>query len=371
VFRSVLLSQRYFALPSAAGFFRSATVIAFILLTFSRYGFYSIVLGYGLGYLFQGAILGAQILIAFPVRYSLTVAGSGEAFRNLRGAGAAQLASVVGRQGVVVAERIIASFLTPGTLTALNYGFKILSTLAELLAGSVGTAALPALSRAAARKAEAVVRRIFRDALEISLILVFPAIVFCLSLANNIIRLLFERGKFTPEATTLMTTIFFYYSLSLLFYTLIRILTFCLFARNESSIYLRFAVFLYAVTVAFDLLYVGVFGLGGKGIPLSLLTSLALTSTLAFQRNLADLRRVFDRSLGVFALKSLFASALAALAVGEMRAWMEAPKTALANFLYLSKLSAVGSVVFISGLAASRAVSFSQLSGMWEGTEDA
>ncbi len=86
VFRSFLLSQRRFALPSASGFFRNVAVTLIILFTFDRYGTYSIVLGYFAGCFLQLAVLGAEILASFTVRYSLNVAGSGQAFRNLRGA---------------------------------------------------------------------------------------------------------------------------------------------------------------------------------------------------------------------------------------------------------------------------------------------
>ena len=95
-FRSFLFSRHRFALPAAAGFFRNALVIICILATFPRFGMWSIVLGYFAGYFFQFAVLGGQILIAFPVRYSLTLAGGGEAFRNLRGAGAACAAALCG-----------------------------------------------------------------------------------------------------------------------------------------------------------------------------------------------------------------------------------------------------------------------------------
>lgn len=370
VFRSFLLSQHRFALSSAVGFFRNATVIVSILLTFGRYGQYSIVLGYFAGYFLQLAVLGTQILISFPVRYSLTLAGSGEAFRNLRGAGTTQLATAAGFQGVVVAERIIASFLPPGTLTALNYGFKILASLAELLAGSVGTAALPALSRAAAHRAEAEERKIFQDALEIGLVLVAPVMVFCLLLDHNIIRLIFERGNFTPQATALMSLVFFYYSLSLLLYALMRVFSFYLFARNDFSIFFRLSALQYGLNVAFDLLFVGALRMGARGMPLGLLTSLAVTLGLAYQRNLADLRRATGRPLGIFTAKNLFGSLLAAVVVWGLRSWVQPPQSDLGNFLYLCVLCGAGSLVFLGTLAASRAVQVSQLAALWQRTED-
>ena len=370
-FRSFLFSQHRFALPSAAGLLRNAIVVALILLGFNRYGEYSIVLGYLAGYFFQMAVLGAQIMISFPVRYSLSLVGAEKTLRSLRGAGAAQLGGAAAWQVLVVGERMIASFLPAGTLTALNYGFKIVATLGELLSGSVGTAALPVLAKAIALKAQDSARRTFQTTLEISLVLASPVMIFCLFLSRNIIRLVFERGNFTPEATALMSTVFFYYALSLPLFAAFRLLVFYLFARGEAWWYMRLALFHYGVTLALDLLYVGLLQLGAKGIPLALLTSFILTLGLAVQRNLAEIRVFFDRSLGIFVAKNLFGSALAGLAVWGLRHWLEPPRTGFENFIYLCELCGAGSLVFFGALTASRTLPLSYLSQVWQSAEDA
>jgi putative peptidoglycan lipid II flippase len=271
---------------------------------------------------------------------------------------------------VVVVERIIASFLPPGTLTALNYAFKILSSLAELLAGSVGTAALAPLARAVALKAEDSARHIFQTALEISLALVSPVLAFCLLLDRPIMRLIFERGNFTPEATALMSTVFFYYSFSLPLIAAFRLLGFYLFARQEMGWFVRLALFYYGLVVVFDLLYVGVLRLGPVGIPLSLLTTLILTMGLALYRNIAGLRADLDRSVGVFATKNLLGCALAGLAVWALRSWMPLPRTGLDNLIYLVELCGAGTLVFFGTLAASRAVPLSELTAWRAGRQD-
>lgn len=364
--RSFLLSQHRFALPSAAGFFRNSVVIACIVYGFRRYGYASIVLGYFAGYFLQVAVLAAQTLVSFSVRYSPAVQGGGEAFRNLHGAGAAQVGSALAFQAAVIVERIIASFLPAGTLTALNYGFKIMSTLAELLAGSVGTASLPALSKAVARQDVGEERKTIQGTLEISLALVSVTTVFCLLLDRNIIRLVFERGNFTPEATALMALVFFYYSANLLLFSFVRILTFYLFARQEAALYFAFSFFLYASTIAFDLLYVGVLRLGAKGIPLGLLTGLVLICALAYRRNLAGLKRVLNRALGLFFLKNLLGSALAAFAVRELILLFKFSGSGFGNFLFLCAVCGAGSLVFFAALAASRAIPISRLAKVWQ-----
>jgi putative peptidoglycan lipid II flippase len=335
-------------------------------LTFPRYGLYSIVLGYLVGHSLALVILGAQIVISFPARYSLTLKGSGQAFRMLRGSGAAQVTVAVMWQGVVLVETMIASFLPAGTLTALNWGLKIISTISELLAGTIGTVALPALSRAVVRQDREEEHRTFQDTLEIGLVLISPAVLFCLMLSPNIVRLIFERGNFTAHSAALMTEVFFYYGLTLLFYSCLRILTFYLFARQEPAVYARLSALQYGLTVVFDLFYVGVLRLGAKSIPLGLLTALTLTLALAYQRDLARLRQALNRNLGRFAAKDLAGCVLAALIVVALRAFVHAPVTGGQNFIYLCELCGAGSAIYLGTLALLRAIPVARLADVWQ-----
>ncbi len=365
VLRSFLLSRRYFALSTASGLIRNVSSIVVILLGFHRYGPQSIFLGFMAGYLLQLVVLGIQILISFRPRYFLMLTASGESFSNLRGAGTAQLTVALGWQGVVVVERIIASFLPPGTLTALNYGFKILGTLAELLGGSVGTAALPMLSRAVTSGNREEEHKTYRDTLEISLMLLTPMAVFCLMLAHNVIRLVFQRGQFTPGATEVMTVIFFYYSLSLLPFAFLRLLNFCLFARRQPGVYFRLTLFHYSMILIFDLFYVGVLRVGAKGIPLGFLTGSLIACGVAIYRNLGDLDATLDRVLGRFAWKNAVAAATCALSVGALRFWWPRPDTASLDFTFLCITCGLGSVVYLATLAALRALPLAQFAVLW------
>jgi putative peptidoglycan lipid II flippase len=353
--RSFLLSRHSFVLSSAAGFIRNVVVIGFILWRFDRLGLFSIVLGYLIGYLLQMLVLGVQIAISFPVRYSLTLTGSGEAFRRLRGAGTAQVGGAMAWQVEVLAERMIASFLPAGALTAVNYGSKILYTLVELLGGSVGTAALPQLARAAMRKTREEERKTFQDIAAISLFFTTPVAVFCLMLAHNIMRLVFERGHFNSAATGLMSRIFFYYCLSLVPLSFLRLLTFYLFARVESGAFLRLSVLLYTLNLGFDLFYVGVLRLGARGIPLGLLMASLIVCALSIRRNLGDFRQALGRSELHLAGRNFLGAVLAALAIWTLRPLATPPLSAFQNFLHLTELCAAGGVAYVAALTALRA----------------
>ncbi len=365
VLRSFLLSRHYFAISTASGFIRNVASIVVILLGFHRYGPQSIFLGYLAGYLLQLVILGFQVLKSFHPRYFPILTASGESFSNLRGAGTAQLGGAMAWQGLVIVERIIASFLPAGTLTALNYGFRILGTLAELLGGSVGTASLPMLSRAVASGDHEAQHKTFRDTLEISMILLTPMAVFCLLLPYNIIRLVFQRGQFTAEATAFMASIFFYYSLSLLPFAFVRLLNFALFARREPNVYLRLTLLHYSLILVFDLFYVGVLRFGAKGIPLGFLTGSLLATGLAIRRNLGDLHVTMNGALGGFAFKNLLAAFSATVVVGALRFALASPQTTIQEFTFLCVTCGLGSVAFLATLAALHALPIEQLALLW------
>ncbi len=368
--RSFLLSQHRFAIPSSASLFRNVTVVASILLGFKRYGFYSIVFGYLAGYVLQFAVMAGQLLISFPVRYWASLKGSGEAFRNLHGAGLAQVTTALSWQGLVIVERIIASFLPPGTLTALAYSIRIMSALAEVLAGSVGTAVLPTLSKAFARRQMETVRKVFRDTLEFGLVLTSPAFVFCLMVPHDIIRLVFERGRFTAAATALMSQIFFYYILSIFLYAALRVLNFYFFARNEARLFVRLSLFQFSLNIAFDFFYVFALHLGAIGIPLGFLTGTAATCGLAVCRNYGDLRDSLDRSLGFLALKVATGIALASVALEGMKLWLHAPHSGLGNFVFLAEVGLIETAVFFAVLFVTRAVRISQITALWSRLEE-
>jgi len=86
----------------------------------------------------------------------------------------------------------------------------------------------------------------------------------------------------------LMALVFFYYNFSLLFYSLLRLLTFRLFARGEAGPFLRLSLVWYGLNIAFDLFFVGVLGLGAKGIPLGMLGSSVVACVMAWRATWAN-----------------------------------------------------------------------------------
>lgn len=366
VFRSFLFSQQRFALSSAAGFFRNISIIAFIWFGFHRFGPLSIVMGYCSGYCLQLLILGGYAALSFPIRYTATLRASGKPFQQLHGAGASQVLAASGSQAMVVVERAVASFLPPGSITALNYGLKIVSTLCELAAGSVGTSVLPALSRAVAQGKKEEERLIIQHAAEIALAVVALIAACCLALPHPMMQLLFQRGSFSGEATARMAGVFFCYSLCLLPLSGLRLLNFYLFARHAMKAFLSLAALYTALACALYAVFVTVFHLGAEGVPLGLLAALVLTGIAAWGWDAAGIRGVFDRSLVALAGKDLAALVVAALAMWRISLLAPVPRGLAELILFLCVICGIGGLIFLAVAVAGKAVSLDQMRQVFE-----
>jgi putative peptidoglycan lipid II flippase len=98
-------------------------------------------------------------------------------------------------------DQVFASFLLPGSISALNYSLKLISVPVGVVFASVGRAALPHLSRQAATRDMAALKATLR--LNIWVVGGATALLslFMLVLAHPLVQLLFQRGAFSPDDT--------------------------------------------------------------------------------------------------------------------------------------------------------------------------
>ena len=100
---------------------------------------------------------------------------------------------------------------------AIDKAFRIYQLPQGLFSISIATILFPTLSRYAARGATEDLRRTMANGIRLIALLLIPSAVLMAVLAEPIIRLVYQRGAFGPEATELTSTALFWWSLSLPF----------------------------------------------------------------------------------------------------------------------------------------------------------
>jgi murein biosynthesis integral membrane protein MurJ len=124
------------------------------------------------------------------------------------------LGGLIGQASPLV-DQAFASLLSAGSISALSYSLKIVSIFSGVIFVSVGRAALPYLSRQAAKND----MKAFKETLRLYLWVVGIGTgvlsVFMLLLAHPIVQILFQRGAFSTDDTsrTAITFVGFVYGL--------------------------------------------------------------------------------------------------------------------------------------------------------------
>jgi putative peptidoglycan lipid II flippase len=170
----------------------------------------------------------------------------------------------------VFVNTVLATHLGTGAVSYLGYAFRIMYLPIGLFGVSIGTAVLPAVSRQAVAGEHAGVRATIADGLSLMMMLNVPATVGLAVLAHPIVQLLFERGKFTPDATLATAAVLQFYAIGLVGYSVTRIAspTFYALGRNRTPVVVSVATM--ALNIALNVVLSRRYGVRGLALGTSI-----------------------------------------------------------------------------------------------------
>ncbi|MFO8085722.1 MAG: murein biosynthesis integral membrane protein MurJ [Desulfobacterales bacterium] len=122
------------------------------------------------------------ILLTLPLMVGLTMTFSSEFFLKFFG-----------------------SFLPEGSIAALNYGLRVTLMLVGFFGQAVGTASFPFMTQLVAENKMSQMNQLLNDTLRY-LALVIPISVLMMVLRKEVVRILFERGRFDASATEMTSS---------------------------------------------------------------------------------------------------------------------------------------------------------------------
>ena len=199
-----------------------------------------------------------------------------------------------------------ASLLPVGTISALYYADRIAQLPLGVVGIAIGTALLPLLARQLrAGQADSAMANQNR-AIEFGLLFSLPAAVALWLLAEPIIRVLFERGRFGPDDTLRTAGALAAFAVGLPAFVLVKAFTPGFFAREDTRTPLVIAVVSIGVNVALNLMFL--YGTTLAQVGIALATSLsgwlnaALLAGVLYRRDhwIAD-QRLMARALRMLA----------------------------------------------------------------------
>lgn len=202
----------------------------------------------------------------------------------------------------LLVDTIIASFIS-GAISYLYYADRINQLPLAMIGIAIGIALLPALSNKIRDKKYDEAIKLQNIALEVSLMLVIPAMLALNCLSLEIIQTLFERGKFDHHATIMVQKALSIYALGLPAYVLVKIFEPSFFSRGNTKTPMHIAFICLITNVALNLALFIPFGY--LGIVLASVISSYLNLTLLITKLIkkkyfrfsADFPKKFARTL--------------------------------------------------------------------------
>ncbi|MGZ8782565.1 MAG: murein biosynthesis integral membrane protein MurJ, partial [Gaiellaceae bacterium] len=243
--------------------------------------------------------------------------------------------------GTVFAARWIDPTIAPN---AIDKAFRIYMLPQGMFSVAVATVLFPSLARLATRgDLEGFRDTVARGLRQINFLLL-PAAAASIVLAEPIVRLLYERGRFDPEETTIVAQCLAAFSIGLAFNGMMLLLNRAFFSLQSPWVPTAIAL---ANLVLNVVLYVAFYRVGAWGIPLAI----ALANIAGVGLLLVALRRRIGRidlaeSIRSFLLVSLASLVLAGVSYGVWRLLDDALGRS-----FPGQLASVGTALVLGGLA--------------------
>ncbi|MEM6821305.1 MAG: murein biosynthesis integral membrane protein MurJ [Verrucomicrobiota bacterium] len=296
VYMGLLNSLGSFGLPASASTVFNATSILF---------------GLGFGYLYDpdygpmaiygfawGTVLGGtmQLIIQMPkaAGYGLTLLPrfdwNNPELIKIYQLSLPAIAGVAAVQVNVVVNASWASFMGEGAVTYFNNAFRLMQLPIGMFGVAIGMVTLPSVSKSVAQENMQQFRWKVVEGLKLALFLTVPASLGLCFMAEPIISVIYEHGRFSEEDMKATASLLQAFTLGLAGYACIKVMAPTFYALDMPKVPVMISIRAIGLNLIFTTVFIKVFDMG--------LTALPLSISLVALLNLFQLAFALSRRLG-------------------------------------------------------------------------
>jgi len=359
---SYLNTERSFFVPSVAP---ALFNLFFFLVPLLTYGWYvahgrNPIFGMAIGALAGGLM---QFLVQMPLvfrrgfRYRFFLSFRDPEFRRVMALFIPVAIGLAGPRINVLINTILITPLKQGSVSWLNYAYRLMQLPLGLFGVAVGTVTLQSLSRLVVVNDTAAVRSRLFDSMKMALFLTVPTSILIAFLSHPLTRVIYQHGRFRPEDTPKTALAVILFTLGIPFIACIRNVAAVFYAYKDARwpMFSSLASVCLTITLNVSLIHV----LGFFIFPLS--------TSIAEALNLTLLLRMVPKKIGKIEIGPLIRYGLTlilAAVCGGAAAW--ALNGFLAARLGTGLLASLAGVMFSGGLGLAVFYAASRVLGIQE-----
>ncbi len=242
----------------------------------------------------------------------------------------------------LVVDNRFASALAVGSVSALRYSIRLWQMPFSLFGVTIATVLFPTLSKQAAVNDISNLRQTFSLGTRLVFLILIPATMGLIILRTPIVRLVFERGEFTPLATKMTAIALMFYSIGLFAYGAKMLIDRTFYALRDSKTPMIIALISISLNYIGDWILMRYLGHGG----------IALTTSIVSIFNLLILVEILRRRLGRIEGKkivfSIFRILLASILMIILVYFIWSALDSMVGRETIGQLISLGSAIFIA-----------------------
>lgn len=359
VLASLLNAMERFMAAQLTGFPLSVAVIAAVVFFSPSMGIEAVAWGVFAASVLQVAVLLPALMGWFEYRPLIDLRD--ERFhRLLKLAGPAVLSMGVSEINHLI-DRSLASGLPVGSISAMNYAYKLITFLLGILMVPLTTIMFSRMSRLAAEDDRDGVLVSLRHSIRLISLVAAPIVAIAMVMSNDVVQLIYMRGNFTMESVNLTGGVLLFYLIGVLAFGFRDFMNRTFHAIQDTRTPFKVACLVVALNVALNLILRRF--LGARG--------LALATSLAGYAGLLVMFFLLRRRLGRLGFKriaaemlKILASALAcAGACALVKSAIPTPEGPMQAFVRLAATTAAGAIAYLALCFALRVQTMREILG--------
>ncbi len=258
-----------FANGAFAPGFSNIIIILSVVLFSSRYGIEGLAVGTLISF-FGFFLIQIPVLRKMGFRYEFTFDFRHPAVKKVAGSIFPIVLGVSVNQIYFAINRIFASGLAEGSISALNYANKLMQLPVGIFVAAVASAIYPALSAFALKEDKKELNFSLQKGIGLVALIAVPAMVGLMILRQPIVSLVYERGAFGAEDTIITAAALLYFCVGLVPYALNMVLTRAFYSIGNTKAPLLFGMFSIVFNVLFSVVLLKPMGHCGLALANSL-----------------------------------------------------------------------------------------------------
>jgi len=211
----------------------------------------------------------------------------------------------------LLVDRIFASLLGPGFISALAYASRAVITVVRIFMMPMGRMLLPWLSRLAAREQYERMRALVEKLVIATAFVLVPLVAFIVAFRAEILAMVFGRGAFDQAAVNATSVALLYFSLGIIPFLVAPLLSAVFFSLKDSATPLRTGLICVVANAVLDAVLMVPMGHGG----------IALSTSLTGAVRAAMLWFYLRRRIGALQSRSVLGSLVVSGATAGVAFW--------------------------------------------------